>query len=215
VLLRLVGRLGDFFPVVVTPDVWRIFMTFDVVLASAIPVWLLRTPRDFVNVQILYAGLLAVVAGLVVRAACSGRFPLFRLLRKMSRDVIRSLELRQRVATCWEGSGPCSLSTVSCGAISGFHCLVSSGTVAARQAAWRAARSAGLVTTRRCSSSFLAVAIILTLLIGLGIGRAYPQIAYAEENPVLAIPRWRTGSSANLALRSAGLDWDGAWRPAS
>ena len=66
--------LGFHLPVIVSPDVWRLLMTLYVVLASAIPVWLLLMPRDFVNVQILYAGMFAVVVGLVV-AAVGGRFP--------------------------------------------------------------------------------------------------------------------------------------------
>ena len=58
--------LGLKYPVVVTIETWRWFMTFYVVVASTIPVWVLLMPRDFVNVQILYLGVVGIFAGLLV-----------------------------------------------------------------------------------------------------------------------------------------------------
>ena len=186
--------LGIYFPIVVTADVWRLLMTFYVILASAVPVWLLLMPRDFVNVQILYAGLLAVVAGLVV-AGVSGNFPSIPAAPQNPAEVIPVWSLDtglQYVGVLW----PMLFITVSCGAISGFHCLVSSGTTARQLACERHVGKVGY--NAMLLESLLAVSIILTLLIGLD-WQSYLQLTYAEKNPVLAISL-ATGSLVNLAF---------------
>jgi carbon starvation protein len=86
--------------------------------------------------------------------------------------------------------------TVSCGAISGFHCLVSSGTTARQLACERHVGKVGY--NAMLLESLLAVSIILTLLIGLD-WQSYLQITYTEKNPVLAISL-ATGSLVNLAF---------------
>jgi len=186
--------LGLYFPIVVTPDVWRLLMTFYVILASAVPVWLLLMPRDFVNVQILYAGLLAVVVGLVI-AGVSGNFASIPAAPQNLAEVIPAWSLDsglQYVGVLW----PMLFITVSCGAISGFHCLVSSGTTARQLACERHAGKVGY--NAMLLESLLAVSIILTLLIGLD-WQSYLQITYTEKNPVLAISL-ATGSLVNLAF---------------
>jgi len=186
--------LGFYLPVIVSPDAWRILMTVYVVLASAIPVWLLLMPRDFVNVQILYAGMLAVVVGLVV-AAVSGRFPEIPAAPQNLAETIPLWNLEsglQYVGVLW----PMLLITVSCGAISGFHCLVSSGTSARQLADERDARKVGYMGM--LLESLLAVSVILTLLIGLD-WSSYQQITYGEKNPILAFAL-ATGSLVNLAF---------------
>ena len=186
--------LGFHLPVIVSPDVWRFLMTLYVVLASAIPVWLLLMPRDFVNVQILYAGMLAVVVGLVV-AAVGGRFPEIPAAPQNLAETIPLWNLEsglQYVGVLW----PMLLITVSCGAISGFHCLVSSGTSARQLADERDARKVGYMGM--LLESLLAVSVILTLLIGLD-WSSYQQITYGEKNPILAFAL-ATGSLVNLAF---------------
>ena len=46
-----------------TEDQWRWIMSGYVFVACWIPVWLILQPRDFVNVQILYAGLILAFVG--------------------------------------------------------------------------------------------------------------------------------------------------------
>ena len=186
--------LGFYLPVIVSPDVWRILMTVYVVLASAIPVWLLLMPRDFVNVQILYAGMIAVVVGLVV-AALGGKFPEIPAAPQSLAETIPLWNLEsglQYVGLLW----PMLLITVSCGAISGFHCLVSSGTTARQLSNERDARQVGYMGM--LLESLLAVSVILTLIIGLD-WSSYQQITYGEKNPILAFAL-ATGSLVNLAF---------------
>ena len=174
--------LGVYHPVVVSADTWRVMMTAYVVLASAIPVWLLLMPRDFVNVQILYAGILAVVAGLIV-AGISGEFSEIPLAPQNLAEAIPFWSTGtglEYVGVLW----PMLFITVSCGAISGFHCLVSSGTTARQLACETHARKVGYQSM--LLESMLAVSIILTLLVGIDWG-SYLQITYGEKNPILAV----------------------------
>jgi carbon starvation protein len=174
--------LGIYHPVAVSADTWRVMMTAYVVLASAVPVWLLLMPRDFVNVQILYAGMLAVVLGLVV-AGFSGRFSEIPLAPQNLAEVIPMWNPEgglQYVGLLW----PMLFITVSCGAISGFHCLVSSGTTARQLSSEHHARKVGYRSM--LLESMLAVSIILTLLVGLDWAN-YQQITYGEKNPILAV----------------------------
>ena len=174
--------LGIFHPVVVSADTWRVMMTAYVLLASAVPVWLLLMPRDFVNVQILYAGMIAVVAGLIV-AGFSGRFPEIPIAPQSAVEMIPVWNLQtglQYVGMLW----PMLFITVSCGAISGFHCLVSSGTTARQLSCETHARKVGYRSM--LLESMLAVSIILTLLVGLD-WENYQHITYGEKNPILAV----------------------------
>lgn len=174
--------LGILHPVVVSADTWRVMMTAYVVLASAIPVWLLLMPRDFVNVQILYAGMIAVVAGLVA-AGFSGRFSDIPLAPQSTVEMIPAWDLQtglQYVGLLW----PMLFITVSCGAISGFHCLVSSGTTARQLSCETHARKVGYRSM--LLESMLAVSIILTLLVGMD-WENYRHITYGEKNPILAV----------------------------
>ncbi len=188
--------LGLFHPVVVTADTWRFIMTVYVVLASAIPVWLLLMPRDFVNVQILYGGLLAVVAGLIV-AAVGGGVSEIAVAPQSAAEAIPAwdpAEGMKYVGMLW----PMLFITVSCGAISGFHCLVSSGTTAKQLGNERDARPVGY--NAMLLESLLAVAVILTLLLGLD-WDSYRQITYGEKNPILAIAL-ATGNLIHMAFHA-------------
>lgn len=194
--------LGLFVPVVVTPDTWRILMTLYVVLASAIPVWLLLMPRDFVNVQILYAGIAAVLGGLLV-AGLQGGFSTIPAAPQSPAETIPAWDFAdgmKYVGMLW----PMLFITVSCGAISGFHCLVSSGTSARQLGNERDARTVGY--KGMLLESLLAVAVILTLFVGLD-WSSYTQITYGEKNPILAISL----ATGNLVHQAFGLPvWAGA-----
>jgi carbon starvation protein len=84
-------------------------------LASVLPVWLLLQPRDYINSFLLCAALLLMLAGLIVAA-----------LKGSERAVIDAPLVRT------VGDAPPIIPflfvTIACGAVSGFHSLVSSGT---------------------------------------------------------------------------------------
>ena len=108
--------LGFAFPVTMSGEAWRWLMTGYVFLACSLPVWFLLQPRDFTNVQILYGGMLLLLVSVIVAGigGAAVQAPAFDI-------AAGEAALRGPV---W----PLLFITVACGAISGFHSLVASGT---------------------------------------------------------------------------------------
>lgn len=93
---------------------WTIILLIYAYFASILPVGLLLQPRDYLNAWQLYVGLGCVVLGLIVT-----HFKTNFLI------VAPALQLNPEGAPpIW----PFLFITIACGAISGFHCLVCSGT---------------------------------------------------------------------------------------
>jgi carbon starvation protein len=85
-------------------------------LASVLPVWLLLQPRDYINSFQLYFALITLFLGLVIASVVGSE------AARIDAPVIR---------TQVPGSPPMIpllFVTIACGAVSGFHSLVSSGT---------------------------------------------------------------------------------------
>lgn len=95
-----------------SPESWSSLLLLYAFLASVLPVWLLLQPRDYLNSLLLYLGLIAIFAG-------------FFFLRP--EFAAPAVNLKP------EGAPPLFpfvFIVIACGAISGFHGLVSSGTTA-------------------------------------------------------------------------------------
>lgn len=90
--------------------IWIIILMIYVYIASTLPVWKLLQPRDFINSHQLVLGLVILYIGL------------FLTNPQMTAPVTNS-----GADTPWL---PLLFITIACGAISGFHGLVSSGTSA-------------------------------------------------------------------------------------
>ena len=99
--------------------VWTILLMAYCFVASVLPVWMLLQPRDYVNSHQLVVALLLLVAGLVV-AGVSGKTD----LQASTPAIVASDSLPAKAPPIW----PFLFITIACGACSGFHCLVSSGT---------------------------------------------------------------------------------------
>lgn len=132
--------------------------------ASVLPVWLLLQPRDFINsLQLLSVmGLLViglVAAGLMGGAAeAGGQRPPLELVAP---------------AFQWNPQGaplamPFLFITIACGAVSGFHCLVSSGTSSKQLKCESDAQFVGYGAM--LTEGFLATVVILACAAGLGLG---------------------------------------------
>ncbi len=140
--------LGMAFPVSLTPTLWMVIISVYVLFASGTPVWLILQPRDFINVQILYAGILLMVVSLLSGGA-SGlavTVPSFNL----SEGV-------QHLGFIW----PMMFITIACGAISGFHSLVAGGTTGKQLCAETDARKVGY--NGMLLESLLAVCVLLAI----------------------------------------------------
>ena len=94
------------------PDAWSAMMMVYAFVASILPVWLLLQPRDYLNSLLLYLGLISLFGG-------------FFLLRP--EFVAPAVDLHPPGAP---PLFPFVFIVLACGAISGFHALVSSGTTA-------------------------------------------------------------------------------------
>jgi len=97
--------------------IWLVVLFVYVTVASILPVWLLLQPRDYLNSYLLYAMILAGTLGILVAAP---KFEMPAFVGWAATDPKGSLA----------HIFPILYVTVACGACSGFHALVSSGTTA-------------------------------------------------------------------------------------
>lgn len=107
---------GDMLPVTASKDVWFIVIFVYIVIASALPVNFLLQPRDYLNSFLLYFGLL--VGGLAALFSF-GAFDSAPMFTSFSAKVIGG-----QPSPFW----PTVPLVIACGALSGFHALVASGT---------------------------------------------------------------------------------------
>ncbi|MDX9866503.1 MAG: carbon starvation protein A [Kiritimatiellia bacterium] len=98
--------------------VWTVLLLAYCFAASVLPVWMLLQPRDYLNSFLLYAMMLLGVAGIFVAA------PHLRL------DAVTGWRALNPVTHGRDPMLPLLFVTVACGACSGFHALVASGTTA-------------------------------------------------------------------------------------
>lgn len=105
--------VGILFPIQLSAPVWIVILLIYSYVASVLPVWILLQPRDYLNSYLLYGMMLGGFIGIILAnptiqlAGFTGFYnetlgPLFPIL----------------------------FITIACGAISGFHSLVASGTTA-------------------------------------------------------------------------------------
>ena len=102
--------LGLQFPLYIGLNQWHILVFIYVLIASVAPIWILLQPRDYLNSYLLIAMIVAAVVGVLV-ARPAVNLPVF------SGFVVGGQSLF-----------PFLFVTIACGAVSGFHSLVSSGT---------------------------------------------------------------------------------------
>ncbi len=158
------GFLGKFnnhlasWPVII----WVAILLIYSYVASVLPVWLLLQPRDYINSLQLVSTLALIAVGLVVAA-------FFGLEQGGSKQTLQIAAPAIR----WHPTGapflfPFLFITIACGAISGFHCLVSSGTSSKQLDNEGSAQFVGYGAM--LTEGFLAVIVILACVAGLGLG---------------------------------------------
>ncbi|MBR5360869.1 MAG: carbon starvation protein A [Lachnospiraceae bacterium] len=94
---------------------WIIFIGIYIVIASLVPVWILLQPRDYLSSFLLYAMMAIAVIGILVAAFtgnASFTIPAFNGFKLENGSFMF----------------PTLFITVACGACSGFHSLISTGT---------------------------------------------------------------------------------------
>ncbi|TKZ36158.1 carbon starvation protein A [Brachyspira catarrhinii] len=114
VLLAIVIFISDKYPFLqLNKGPWQVILTIYIICASLMPVWILLQPRDYLSSFLLYAMVIGGLVGLVVSRPAMAA-PMFTSINPSAGNYLF----------------PILFITVACGAISGFHALVSSGTSA-------------------------------------------------------------------------------------
>jgi carbon starvation protein len=143
---------------------WVVVLLVYAYIASVLPVWTLLQPRDYINSLQLISALGLIVLGLV-GAALYGGAPLPEGDRPSLTLAAPMLNLNPQGAPL---IFPFLFITIACGAISGFHCLVSSGTSSKQLKSETDARMVGY--GGMLTEGFLATLVILACAAGLGLG---------------------------------------------
>lgn len=105
--------VGILFPIQISAPVWIIILLIYAFVASILPVWVLLQPRDYLNSYFLYGMMIGGFIGILIANP--------------------TIEMSGFTGFYNETLGPLFpilFITIACGAISGFHSLVSSGTTA-------------------------------------------------------------------------------------
>jgi carbon starvation protein len=165
---------GILYPLAFSPTVWMIILSIYVLFAAGVPVWLILQPRDFINVQILYAGITLLVLS-IFSAGMKGMH--------LSAPGFNLEDGVQQLGFIW----PMMFITIACGAISGFHALVAGGTTGKQLSCECDARTVGF--NAMLLESLLAVCVLLALAIGLDFtdykAIVWPTDPAIKSNPIL------------------------------
>ena len=154
--------------------IWMLILSAYVLIASAVPVWLILQGRDYINIFTLVGGM----ALLIVASVAGG-------LRGIHIDPALGVNIAEGTAKLgmfW----PVLFITIACGAISGFHALVTGGTSGKQCAKESDAKRVGY--GGMLTEGMLAVLVLAALGAGLGheqlLAVQFP--AAGAGNPVLS-----------------------------
>ena len=146
---------------------WIVFIGVYITVASLVPVWILLQPRDYLSSFLLYAMMIVALFGIVFSAfsgTATFQLPAF---------------------TGWSSSigtmFPALFITVACGACSGFHSLISTGTSSKQLASEAHAKPIGygsmLIESALGIIALIAVGMVFSTYQGGGFGS--PSVAFA------------------------------------
>jgi carbon starvation protein len=182
-------RVGLSYPVSIGPGIWMIILSVYVFFASGIPVWIILQPRDFTNSFILFGGII----GLVVATTAGG----FKGLT-ITAPALNLSAGQEALGSLW----PFLFITIACGAISGFHALVASGTTSKQISNEGQARKIGY--GGMLLEGIFAVCVITAIASGMG-SETYRNIVFpsaGRSNPILGFAMGMGG----LLQKSLGVN---------
>ncbi|MDR2921854.1 MAG: carbon starvation protein A [Treponema sp.] len=99
-------------PIYLSMNVWLAILGVYIIIASVTPVWILLQPRDYLSSFLLYGMMAAAIVGIFVTNPAMNLAPVYGFTGINNNSFMF----------------PILFITVACGAISGFHSLVGSGT---------------------------------------------------------------------------------------
>lgn len=173
--------------------IWTLVLFVYCFIASVLPVWTLLQPRDFINSHELVLALVLLVLGLAV-AGLTGQANLFASAPAVASDIPPD------APPIW----PFLFITIACGAVSGFHCMVSSGTSSKQVESESDAQYVGYGAM--LLEGGLAVVVIIACCAGIGMGifnrtadttiaggyTFQPILKEGSTQPVVNQDAWRT-----------------------
>ncbi|MBN2543139.1 carbon starvation protein A [bacterium] len=145
ILLFIAVIVGLHFPLHLSQGTWLWILMVYIFFASVTPVWVLLQPRDYLNAFLLYATLILAFIGILLYNP------------SLEAAAFTSFKVPQ-LGTLF----PILFVTVACGAISGFHSLVTSGTTAKQLDKETHAKTIGY--GGMMIESFLAVIALVTAI---------------------------------------------------
>lgn len=110
ILLALCVVIGLYFPIMLPKSFWIGFVFVYIMIASVTPVWILLQPRDYLSSYLLYFMMIAAIIGII------GAHPTIQTPAFVGFHVGNNYMF------------PALFITIACGAVSGFHSLIASGT---------------------------------------------------------------------------------------
>lgn len=128
--------------------IWTVLLLIYTYIASVLPVWTLLQPRDFINAYQLFIALALLVIGILV-AGAPVVAPAVNLHPAGAPPVL-----------------PFLFVTIACGAISGFHCMVSSGTTSKQLSTEKDIQFVGYGSM--LVEGLMAVLVLIAVSAGLG-----------------------------------------------
>ncbi len=127
VVIVVIVIVGYNFPVIkLDSNAWMFIIGIYIFVASVAPVWILLQPRDYLSSYLLYGVIILSIVG-IVGATIFGNTSFAEVPAFTAFDTTTMFP----DATVFSGRGflfPALFITIACGAISGFHSLVASGT---------------------------------------------------------------------------------------
>jgi len=173
--------------------VWTLLLMAYCFVAAILPVWVLLQPRDFINSHQLVVALVLLVLGVLV-AGLTGQ-------ADMSASAPAIAEsMPENAPPIW----PFLFITIACGACSGFHCLVSSGTTSKQVACESDAQYVAYGSM--LLEGALAVLVIIACCAGVGMGQ-YKRVGTKYEPVVNASGEQVKGRAAWSARYNVNGKW--------
>lgn len=180
VIMYAVIALGLRYPLALEYRTWVFILLGYMFIAARLPVWLLVQPRDFINgIQLVIALTAATIGVIALALTGAGQLaaPAIRLAPEGAPPI-------------W----PFVMITIACGAISGWHSIVGSGTTPKQIKNEQDAKAIGYGSM--LGEGYLAVIALLTAVVGLGVA------GYTESYATWGAAAWpaifATGGGAFL-----------------
>ncbi len=166
--------------------IWTLILMAYCFIASILPVWTLLQPRDYINSHQLMLALALLVGGLFV-ACWTGQANILESAPAVAEN------LPAGAPPVW----PFLFITIACGAVSGFHCLVSSGTSSKQLESEADAQYVGYGAM--LLEGALAVIVILACCAGVGMG------VESDGSVLTGLEAWHTKYDVNGSWAGFGL----------